>query len=159
MSRWPKRTLSQRFWEKVDIKGEDDCWIWKASMSRNYGSFGITTSRCVRAHRVAWTLTYGLIPKGKCVLHHCDNPSCVNPKHLFIGTQADNVYDMYKKERAANNRGEDHPQRKLSEKQIVEIRNKYNPRKYSTIKLGKEYGVHTATIQDIISGRSWKHLL
>jgi hypothetical protein len=92
------RSLAERFWEKVDRSGE--CWTWTASkIGRGYGQIGITRSRSDRAHRVSWRLAHGEIPNGLCVLHRCDNPSCVNPAHLFLGTKGDNAADRQKKGR------------------------------------------------------------
>lgn len=90
----------KRFWDKVDIKSENDCWEWKAYRTKRsgYGSFGIKYS-VIAAHRVAWMLTNGEIPANLYVLHKCDNPPCVNPKHLFIGTQKDNMDDCASKKR------------------------------------------------------------
>ena len=88
--------LKERFWSKVDIKGKDNCWNWKASTSDGYGRFGI--DRVIKlAHRVSWILTNGPIPEGKLVLHNCDNKLCVNPNHLYIGTHLDNMSDVHKR--------------------------------------------------------------
>ena len=88
-----KLTIQERFWSKVDRSGK--CWLWTASRnSSGYGKFDGEG-----AHRVAWRLAYGVIPYGACVLHRCDMPRCVNPAHLWLGTQADNVADMVAKGR------------------------------------------------------------
>lgn len=95
-----RRSLSnaERFWNKVDIRSEDECWKWLAGKtSGDYGSFYL--DNWCAAHRAAWILTHGLIPKGLCVLHHCDHPWRVNPSHLFLGTNADNVADRVHKNR------------------------------------------------------------
>ena len=93
----------ERFWRKVDKRGSDECWLWldrnkQPTNPHSYGSLRIG-DHTMRAHRVSWIIHYGLIPKGLWVLHHCDNPSCVNPSHLFLGNAQDNYNDMAKKGR------------------------------------------------------------
>jgi predicted DNA-binding protein YlxM (UPF0122 family) len=97
--RQPRKTMTERFWEKVDIKNDSECWEWKNGKYLNgYGGFN-SNNKHEYAHRIAWELTYGAIPENMCVCHHCDNPSCCNPKHLFIGTMADNMHDRDRKGR------------------------------------------------------------
>ena len=100
--------LEERFWSGVDRRGPDECWNWtRARQTRGlkYGIIGIGSrldgsKRAVLAHRLAWQLTHGpLARQGLKVLHRCDNPLCCNPAHLFLGTQADNVADMFSKGR------------------------------------------------------------
>jgi len=100
------RPWQQRFWNYVDKNGANGCWVWTASRHRfGYGLLvkeQSTTKKRGRhrtAHRLSWELHNGAIPKGLSVLHHCDNPPCVNPAHLFLGTQADNNRDMFAKGR------------------------------------------------------------
>ena len=113
MSLTIKEKTIHRFWAKVDTSGE--CWNWIGAINTNgYGRFrlfGIPTS----AHRASFIINYGSIPEldewhGMCVLHKCDNKCCVNPEHLFLGTQQDNIIDMYSKGRGHSNpsRGKDH---------------------------------------------------
>lgn len=96
-----------RFWSKVDKSGE--CWMWLGSkVGMNYGQFYLQ-GRTRRAHRVAWEIAIGPIPDGLCILHICDNPSCVNPRHMRLGTYADNNKDAAQKGRSA--KGERHGSR------------------------------------------------
>lgn len=97
----PQTSLAERFWEKV-VKSEG-CWEWSGARSK-HGRYGIINvgGRSTKAHRVSWELNRGPIPPGAKVLHHCDNPPCVRPDHLFIGTQADNLADGRRKGRIRN---------------------------------------------------------
>lgn len=86
------KSIHKRFWEKVKIGLPDDCWEFTGGLNKGYGVFSIE-SRAIIAHRVSWMMLRGPIPKGKLVLHKCDNRKCVNPNHLYIGTYSDNNYD------------------------------------------------------------------
>ena len=92
----------KRFWENVDKGNLDDCWNWIGSVSsRGYGRFDGTV-----AHRISWMIHNGYIPDDKLCLHKCDNPLCVNPNHLYIGTQSDNMYDRTIRNRCGNSGGQ-----------------------------------------------------
>lgn len=82
----------RRYWDKINIKGEDDCWEWQASLNDGYGQIRFE-GKVKLSHQVSWISSNGPIPKGKCVLHKCDNRKCCNPKHLYIGTRSDNNTD------------------------------------------------------------------
>jgi hypothetical protein len=86
-----------RFWSKVDIRSDEDCWMWLASVVRHYGQFEINVNgawKPAKAHRVAWELSHGCdVPAGLLICHTCDIPLCVNPRHLYVGTDLDNMHD------------------------------------------------------------------
>lgn len=107
------------------------------------------------AHRVSWILAYGEIPEGKSVLHRCDNPTCVRPSHLFLGTQADNVRDMCNKGRAVNPAGEDQGRAKLTAVQVACIRllAQFGLGKSP---LGRMFRVHSRQIDRIVRGQQWR---
>ena len=166
-----KKSIYQKFIEKVSKT--PNCWIWKGAMRGGeceYGNIRFGKKRKL-AHRLSWEIYYGKIPKGKLILHKCDNPRCVNPKHLFMGTQLDNVKDRVRKNRSAIGknhgfylhpesiaRGENASHTKLTTKQVLEIRRKYIPRKYGLVKLAKEYGVTMGSIYPIIKRTNWTHI-
>lgn len=137
--------IKKRFWEKV--KKTKTCWIWQGFKCKRLGHGQFQTIEKVDyAHRYSWILHYGKIQKGKFVLHKCDNGSCVNPKHLFLGTQKDNVYDMTKKGRYAN--------RILTNDQIKEIKETYKFRVMTQEMLAQKYKVNPMTIGRIIRKES-----
>lgn len=156
---------ADRFWSKVDIGNKDDCWIWTAKVSRNgYGRFHQTVKKGVYkqfgAHRVSYEITNGEIPDNMVVCHKCDNPKCVNPNHLLLGTQSENLIDMHKKKRWTSNdrSGENNNSSKLTEDKVREIRKKYKPRIYTARMLAEEYNVSIPLIEKILSRKLWKEV-
>lgn len=149
-------TLEQRFWSKVRIPDDQDaCWLWAAGFDRKgYGTFWVD-GRDVGAHRVAWELTNGAIPDGLWVLHGCDNPACVNPAHLWLGTSDDNVQDRNQKGRTAA--GESNARHKLNEEEVLAIRMNYRGGK-SITELADEHCMSYCAIYMIVNYLSWRHL-
>lgn len=137
------------FWKKVDRSGGDDlCWLWTARLT--HGGYGQIKWGGIyrKASRVSYELAHGKFPDELFVLHTCDNPQCVNPSHLFLGTQQDNMDDKVNKGRQA--RGERHGQCKLTDAQVSEIRQRYAAGGTSHRKLGAEYGVDHTQIGNIV---------
>lgn len=148
-----KYSLEQRFLDKTIPVTETGCIIWLGAESgKGYGQLRISKRTTKIAHRLSWELSYGPIPKGLCVCHHCDTRLCVNPKHLFLGTKADNNHDRNNKGRSA--KGEGHFSAKLKEQDIANIRKDVR----SLRAIARQYGVSPQTILGIKTGRYWKHI-
>lgn len=146
----------ERFLRKILPEDNNGCMLWIGLRDKDgYGKFTTLSKKSVRAHRYMWELTNGIIPKELCVLHHCDNPPCVNPKHLFLGTNQDNANDKVIKKRSAH--GIKHGNSKLTEEDVRTIRQMYKDG-YSQRKIAKMYGVVKSTIRIIIIGKTWKHI-
>ena len=146
--------MEQRFWEKVAVGEPWECWEWMAGRGRwDYGQFWIGKTQ--QAHRVAWVLSGHDDPGHLCVCHHCDNTSCVNPSHLFIGTQADNIRDCFDKGRGADRSGENGSNSKLTERDVSKIKLLLDL-KHTHVSIAKRFGVSRATITAIKAGRVWK---
>lgn len=147
-------SFHERFWSKVNKT--EHCWLWTAHKNRlGYGTYMVNSKRrSYLAHRFSWEINFGSIPNGLCVLHKCDVRSCVNPDHLFVGTQKDNILDMVNKKRNTHPRGEKNPKCKLSDDQIILIRK--DLRKQSDI--AKEFGVVQTTISKIKLRITWGHI-
>jgi len=151
------RPVSERFWAKVEKLGANECWVWKGATRRGYGviRLGGVGSQIIGAHRVAYELMVGPIPETICVLHYCDNRSCVNPGHLWLGTKLDNASDREAKGRGITPSGEEHGA-KLTWPQINEIRRRYRTGQFSYRELAAEYGVSASNICLIVNQRHWK---
>ena len=142
------------FWRKVNKNGPNGCWVWTAATKQaGYGMIGFKTKLCL-AHRLSWELHNGPIPNGLCVLHKCDNPPCVNPNHLFLGSRKDNNLDKIKKGRSPNLKGSNSGRAVLIESQILEIRELLKT-DLTQQEIGNLYGVSRSTIKEIKCGSNW----
>lgn len=160
--------MEQRFWTHVDLSGE--CWLWTGTRTvQGYGRVvvrrGIGRPYKIAAHRVSYEMAYGLaidsLPKHLVVCHTCDNPPCVRPDHLFLGTMQDNVNDARSKGRmnyeAWHQRGEENHAAKLNDASVRKIRSAYAAGETQAA-LAKRYEVSRSTIGDIVRGEIWSHV-
>jgi hypothetical protein len=143
-----KLTLMNRAYQS-----ESGCWVWKGSKRKGYGLMW-RDGQATSAHRVCYEAFKGPIPKGMVVRHSCDNPSCINPGHLDLGTQAENVADREARGRR-DVKGEQVGTAKLTEANVLEIRSS----EVSGVKLAKKFGVHPTTISFIKSRKTWTHVM
>lgn len=167
----------KRFWSHVEIKGDSNCWNWNGMKDVGYGLFRIVDKtrkrgkRIIRSHQVSYFLSTNNWPVGFCVCHSCDNPSCCNPKHLWIGTDKDNARDRNKKGRVASGcrngrstkphstaRGESHPKAKLTVEEVLEIRRLCQSEGASLKIIGSKFGVMASTVYNIMKKNIWKHI-
>ena len=149
------RPLAERFWEKVEVGGQDECWTWLASTKQGgYGKIMGDDGRFYLAHRVAYEMLIGDIPAGLLLCHRCDNPACVNPAHMFIGTQADNLKDMRSKGRGNPPCGTRHPRARLTEQLVTQIRSDLRSHR----QLAKVLGISKSAIGMAKAGVTWKHV-
>lgn len=170
--------VTDRFWSKVDKSGE--CWIWTASTRGNGRPNFYFRGKCTTAHRVSWILANGEIPDGLQVLHNCpggDNPLCVNPDHLFLGTVSDNVKDMYAKKRSwfdrcpeearrvcsvrepqKQVRGEEVGGSKLTADKVREARRKFSEGGWTKADIAKWLGVSRTTAFRLLTRKIWRHV-
>lgn len=159
-----RESIERHFWTKVDKSG--DCWVWLGSRTRGgsrnkvaYGRFGYLGSNRY-AHRVAWVLTNGDLPDQLDVCHQCDNPPCVRPDHLFIGTHVENMQDCSRKRRFRPNPllGEAAPWSKLTTEQVRILRSLPRGRSSELRRLACEFGVSYGLAWSAARGRTWRHV-
>ena len=141
-------TPESRFWDKVNKT--DNCWMWTAATNnKGYGNvrFGPRPGKLWLAHRYSWTISFGDIPKGLCVLHKCDTPLCVNPDHLFLGTKQDNSLDMTVKHRGTA---------KFTHEQINEILDL--SKTIAIREIARRYKTNHSVIGYIVRGKTYRHI-
>jgi hypothetical protein len=157
-------TLVERFWAKV-LRTDDanGCWLWQGATRTGYGMIrDKTRSWSPFAHRLSYEFAHGPIPDGLVVCHRCDNPLCVRPTHLFLGTHADNFRDMVNKRRQSGHLppryvGADHPIAKLSDEAVREIRRRYADGEPKH-RIANSFNVSDTTISHIVKRLTWRHV-
>lgn len=157
------RDWEERFWRLVDFSGAaagSSCWEWAGhKKTRGYGMFGCRGKPHSLAHRLAFELGHECrIPKGLFVCHRCDNPGCVRPEHLFLGTSQDNVSDMFAKGRGRKAQGEDAGRAKLTWRAVEYCRRVYAPRhpRFGASALARKFKVSTPAVAYAIRGQTWR---
>lgn len=158
---WNKSTDEEKLnrlkehYEKYVYKN-DDCWEWRGVKDKDgYGQVPFGYRKHTKAHRISWIIHNGSIPDGLLVCHHCDNPSCTNPKHLFLGTKKDNDKDCRNKGRACV--GSKQPKAKINEKDVLIIK-KLIELNVSGYKIGIAFNISKSQISAIKNCKSWKHV-
>jgi hypothetical protein len=153
-----RNDLPETFWSKVAVGEPQQCWMWKGSVAGdNYGVYWFRKKH-VGAHRVAWIHTFGEIPKHLQICHACDVPLCCNPRHMWLGTVAENARDRDAKGRSNNVTGERNPCAKVNADQVRAMRLRYASGNVTCRQLGKEYGLKPGSVHDIVARKNWKHV-
>lgn len=148
------RTFLDRFESKFIPEPMSGCWLWDASQNRDgYGNFRFR-DKILNAHRVAWYIYRGAIPRGVQVLHKCDIRSCVNPQHLYLGSQRDNVLDCENRKRARHPKGDQHKNAKISEKQAIYIFWDSRPQH----EIARDYKISQPLVSSIKNQKAWTHI-
>ena len=159
-----RQDVGERFWALADDSGGNDaCWPWEGTVDRKsgYGGFQVDSKKKL-AHRVAWELTFGIIPEhdsfhGMVVCHSCDNRSCVNPGHLFLGTQSANIKDRDQKNRRADTHGQNHPSTRLTNADALEIR-RLAADGVMQKDLADRFGISRGMVSMIVNRKNWTHI-
>jgi len=163
------KNAKRRFWPKVDKRGPNECWEWARRLDPDgYGSLSVTFSKNndkeIRANRFSLMLKLGrLLKPGLCALHNCpggDNPSCVNPVHLWEGSIGDNMKDKMKKGRFRGNThiGTQCSRAKLTEKKVLAVRKEHATGKVTYAELGRRHKMHPTSIRSLVLRDTWKHI-
>lgn len=150
------------FWKKVKKGADNECWMWLGATCGSNSKYGhaLFGGTLKKAHRIAYEITFGEIPKGMLACHKCDNSLCVNPNHIFIGTYRDNILDMIKKGRQvkATMRGEESPRCKITEAQVIKAKFLRRTQGLMYKEIAKATGISRTNVSSILEGRSWRHV-
>jgi hypothetical protein len=148
----------KNFWKKVEVKGEDECWLWLGCKShKGYGRFHIRSVRHRGAHQYSHLINIGPIPAGHDVRHLCHNKLCVNPKHLDHGTRQENENDKVAAGRQAKQKGEDSGRHKVTESQVLEMRRLYGLGARNR-RLSELFKLSSSQVSKICNRQNWTHI-
>lgn len=156
MARLTESQIAQ-FWSLVERGDGDSCWAWTggSSTQMHYGSMSVNGSS-EYAHRLSWEIATGFHPGSQCVLHKCDNPKCIRPSHLFLGSRQDNIADKVAKGRQPH--GSRVGGAKLSDEIVSRILTAFSTKDTGALELSREYGVQESTLRSILRGETWIHV-
>ena len=153
-----EQDIIDRFFDKVNQSSS--CWLWTAGLREKdgYGCMDVY-GKLMNTHRLSWEIHHGEIPDSLHVLHKCDIKRCVNPSHLFLGTQDDNNKDRANKDRSWKPKGEEHPMAKLNDIKVREIRRLYKAGSLSQYKLADIFNVSQQAINLVVNNKRWGHVI
>lgn len=160
-----------RFLSKLDMDSITGCWVWTGGRDKPplkpYGNFAVGGTDCViKAHRYSYALFNGAVPENVLVLHQCDNPTCCNPAHLFLGSHKDNTADMYAKGREYCTRGIARPDMvgiksrnaKLDDDKVRQIRSMYVPNVFGFGRIAQLFGIKKCAVMNVVHRKTWRHI-
>jgi len=151
-----KKSIAEKIWPKVDIRGPEECWPFLANRSNGRGNISLYIngrSTSMYASKAAWVATYG-DPGKQYVLHHCDVPYCCNPAHMYLGDHPQNMSDMWERNRPSRSKGERHSKAKLTNAQALAIYGEAG----SCASIAKRYGISESAVYQIKKGITWAHV-
>jgi hypothetical protein len=158
------KPLEERFWKRVQLGTSRQCWEWAPWATKAKGNYGVfypgkphPNGFRVFAHRQSWELAHGKIPKGLCVCHKCDNPPCVNPNHLFLGSKSDNIIDMHEKGRANHVSGESHGCSKINSRTARKIKD-MRANGNRIFEIAETLRLSRAIVSRVVNGINWKNI-
>lgn len=148
-----------RFWKNVEIRGKKECWPWTGRLDKHgYGRLSVGKTPKLAARIAVEIKIQRKLEKGECALHKCDNPRCVNPKHLWVGTQGDNMRDKEEKGRGNYAKGEKASNNRFTESDIRTMRNLYASGRFKLVEIARKFQTVGPVVSMIVHRKRWKHI-